>query len=425
MTPYQDAKQLYNNGNYVDALTAIESAINSSKTYNEYHYYLYGNILRKLGQPDKFIEIMQDLFDKEIFKEEDFYNNISWCIYDLYVKDYNDDSTYDLYEKSKYIIDHCTQLDNITINPLVLTIFKNIKFLSIKSSVNYKLIIELLEKLDYAKLPNDDTFSFIDDRDIERELASKRERYFQTLTKAYEKVGNYKKCIDLCQIALNDNIKWHNKGNMWILSRLQYSKCKMDEDYENSVNEYEKLAIKNRFWYMYHKLSNIYWSHNDINKALVYACMAFDINSEIEKKVNVMFDLGCLFEGCFKRDIASKFFHACYYYRNLNGWFIDSDLKYKVKFYDIDCSINPDIQYLKLITVEYLNNNTSNLYGKIINISRDKGFGFISPIASKNNIYFKTKEIMNRSKYLPINSFVQYEIITKNDKTSAIKIMLI
>ena len=164
MSLYQEAKQLCDSGKYLDALEHIESAIKEARIYNEYHYHLYCRILRKLERSKDFLDIIYDLIKNEKFEESIFVDDISWCIYDVYVKEYDESMNYDIIKESKFILERCLQPEenNTLKNPLVLTIFKIVKVIKSKSTVNYKLIAELLEKLDCKKLPTTDTFKFID-----------------------------------------------------------------------------------------------------------------------------------------------------------------------------------------------------------------------------------------------------------------------
>ena len=81
------------------------------------------------------------------------------------------ESNYDILEKADFILNNCKQLDlnNCIKNPYVLTIFKIVKVLKKRSSINYKKIVELLEKIDPMELPSDDEFEYEDSNHNKRE----------------------------------------------------------------------------------------------------------------------------------------------------------------------------------------------------------------------------------------------------------------
>lgn len=424
MTLYQKAKQLYENEEYLDALEHIEFAIKEARFYNEYHYHLYCRILRKLERSKDYLDIIYDLINNKIFEEAMFVDDISWCIYDVYVKEYDESMNYDIIKESKFILERCSQPEekNTFENPLVFTIFKIVKVIKNRSTVNYKLIAELLEKLDCKKLSTTDTFKFIDDKNKERELASKREQYYQDLSKAYEKLRKYDECYKLCSIALSNDINWHYRNDLWLYARQCYCKCMLSNGDNNDIDDYVKIAEKNRFWYMYHKLANVYFSHGDIDNALKYACKGFDITNDVEKKVNLMYDLGLLFEAKKKYNEAKLFFQCCFYYRNMNGWAVSSDLEYKVKYYEIDDNIKPNLKKLKNITISILSESFN--IGEIKMIDKQKGFGFIKT-NNNQDIHFRTRNIRNKQRFIPVGCFVEFDIENTEKGITAVNIKVI
>ena len=72
-------------------------------------------------------------------------------------------------------------------NPYVLTIFKVVRVYLKSASVNYKEVLRWIEALNPNEL-SEDVFNFQDDSGQEREMASKKEFYYQYKTKALEKL---------------------------------------------------------------------------------------------------------------------------------------------------------------------------------------------------------------------------------------------
>ena len=428
MTLYSKAKTYYDQKQYDLAFAWADKAIKECDYCNQYHFHLLCRASRKTAEDTKgkikyALKMIRVRIDQGLLEENDFINDISWCLYDYYVKDYDESCDYDLIEKTRYIIEKCVQSEKNE-NPLVFTIFRIVKHLKCQNNVNYGLIIKFLERIDYKKLSSIDVFTFLDEKNKERELASKRERYYQDLSKAYEKVEQYKECCDLCNIALNDNIEWHYKNDLWLLTRKKYCECFLTDDFNSRIEEYKEIADKNRFWYMYHKVSSLFFKHNMIEDALVYACLAFDTTQDLEKEVNVMFDLGLLFEAFNMNQEAKLFFQCCAYYRELNGWFINSDLKYKQEYYDFDISLKPNASELKDIVIKVLISKTNKNIGQIIKIDSDRGFGYIK-CKDKGDLYFKTKRIMNKKHFLSRGTYVEFDIDQFEGRENAINIKMI
>lgn len=422
MTPYEEGKKLYENNDFINARLKFEEAINKSYTPNKYHYNMYGWTLRKLDKSQYFLQIISPLLEQEIFNVNDFLNLLVWCQYDVYIKNYNEDCDYDILEKADFILNNCKQLDlnNCIKNPFVLTTFKVVKVLKKKASINYNKIVELLERIDPMELPSNDEFEYEDGNHNKRETSSKREFYYQNISSAYEKTMQYEKCIKVCEKALVDDIKFHYRNKLWFTARLYYCKCRISTDFEKDINEYKKIIEKHRYWYMYHKLSTLYWSKNDIDNALYYSCLSFDIIDEMKKKVNVMSDIGDLLIAKGDESNAMKFFQCALYYRNINGWGISRELEYQKILHNIDITKKPNLIELKKISlVKAISLNNSLNVGVIKPTNKNEKYGFIALLNSNTDIYYKKEHILNSKNYLPKHTFVTFTVYDNHGKPAA------
>ena len=90
----------------------------------------------------------------------------------------------------------------------------------------------------------------------------KKEFYYQYKTKALEKLQRYEECITTCEEALNNIERFHYRNDVWIKSRLYFSKCMEvdEENLESEINKYKELAFEEHHWFMYHKVSSMYWA---------------------------------------------------------------------------------------------------------------------------------------------------------------------
>lgn len=421
MSQYMVAEKLYKENKYNEAYDILITEINEQQIFNKFAYATFGRICRKLNKQQEFLNLIQPLIEKQElidFTNDFFADTIGWCIYDLYVSKYDESCSYDLIEKSQYILINCKQkkLDEYKFNPFVITIFTIIKVLKNKSNTNYKKIIELLEKLDPQKLPLNNSDNFFEQKKEKIELCSCREFYYLNLSKAYEKTEQYSKAYLLCDVALNDTINWHSKNEFWIKLRKYYCLCQENIDFDLNITKYKRLAEEKNEWFLFRNLGNLLIGNNKIDDGFYYLCLAFDVSSHPENKYKVMIDIAnVLLNNYYLENEAKKFYQAALYFVNLNGWKINKDLEYKKEKFNLSKEEKPNLLELKKITLKHLYKEENINVGTIKMINLNKGYGFIK--TEEKDVYFKTKNIRNNN--LHINTFVSFEIVKYGDKIEA------
>lgn len=428
MSLYKEANKLYKEEKYAEAYEILIEEINAKQEFNIYAYALYGRVCRKLNKQQEFLEIIKPLLIAEEmfdFTIDFFADIIGWCLYDLYILKYDENCDHDIIEKSKFIINNCKQkeLNEYKYNPLVLTIFKIVKILKNKSSVNYKKIIELLELLDPLKLPLDNVQTIKGPNDREMELASSREVYYQDLTKAYEKTRQFEKAYTLCDKALNDNSNWHYNNDLWIKARKYYCLCLDNVDFDVNIEEYKKIVEEKKSWFMFHNLGNLLIAHSKIDEGFYYLCLALEIFPDPENKYGVMIDIANILLNVYKKENeAIKFYQAALYFKTINGWNIGNSLDFRKKQFNLSETTKPNLFELKKLSLELAVSIKKINVGNVKKIDINKNFGFIKLLDETRDIYFKTKNIKNKKHYLAQDTFVTFEIKQFNNKYEAIKI---
>lgn len=356
------------------------------------------------------LESINDTFKSEDGSEvtntsiERYYNQMCWIVYKKNISGYDEETSSDGFNefiaKAEYIVKNCHQknADVWRDNPYVLTVLKVVKVYNKKNFKNYSKILEWISKLD-PNILSEEVFSFKDLEGIDREMASAKEFYYQHISKAYEKLRRFEECVTICDLGLEEVKKWHYKNHIWIRARRYYSDCKVTDDFDLAIKEYVKLADKEKHWFMYHKVSLLYLSRGKIDDALTFAAKAFDSSRrfDIEKMINLIYDLGILLQAKSKNTQANVFFQACGYYRNLRGWNLSEELRFIIIDNNIDITDKYELNKLRLIVSEYLP-KSSNLIvddrkvcsGRIYKLLPN-GDGFIE---RKNNesLYFRVKE---------------------------------
>lgn len=431
----KNAKDELEKGNYNTAKTIFETLWNNSSKNDPYLLFNYGQALRKTKNGLVFIEICKELNgNKDIMSNKFVVSTLCWCLYDCYIKNYSvdDKEGFDYFiKRAEYIINNCEQMDanEYYKNPFVLTVIKVVKIYRDKPSKNYNEILKWLSYLNQDKL-SEDVFCFKDETGKDRELASPKEFYYQNMAKTLEKMGKFKECIEVCEKAINQISKFHYRNEMWIKTRMYYSKCMLNDkdNIDDAIKGYREIAYKENFWFMYHKLSQICFSYNRLSEALLYASKAFTCRFEYEKMVNLMFDTALLWQASGIDVNAKIFFQASAYYRKRQGWQISEELQYYINLYEIDINKKPEINTMRNISNDYImsiEGKIERVEGKVINIVSPHGrSGFIKPSKGGQNVYFKMKDVYGE-KVLKKGNKVEYELFKENNgKTRAIKIML-
>lgn len=426
-----NAKKLFSENKYDDAYTMYSEIWENSEKKDPFLLFNYGRSLRKVNKSIVFVNIYRNLDVNNSAHSNSYVISIlCWCLYDSYIKDFTETENineFDLFlKRARFIIDSSEQkkANEFFHNPYVLTIKKVVKAYNNRSSTNYNEIINWLNFLD-PNILSEETYNFIDEHGKDRELASPKEFYYQQLAKCLEKNGRYKDCIKICKLAFENIKKFHYRNDMWIKGRMYYSKCMVEEDIDSAINSYKIFADKCKYWFLYHKLSQIYFRHNKISDALLYASKSIVLHFEHEKMVNLLFDLGQLWQANGSNSNASLFYQASAYYRNRYEWNIPEELQFEINSTRINIEKTPNVKNIISISVNYIQSVEGipdRSEGLVIKIFPHGGSGFIKFKHQNENIYFSKGDI-NKGETVSVGDTVFFEIIsTKDNKTKAIQI---
>ncbi|WP_373000396.1 hypothetical protein [Lutispora sp.] len=426
----ENAKAEFANGNYPLAKTIFETLWDNSSKNDVYLLYDYGQALRKVKESITFVEICRELNgNQNIMLNKWIISTLCWCLYDCYIKNYSvadKDGFDDFIKRAEYIKNNCIQMNanEHYKTPYVLTIKKVVKIYNERASKNFKEIIKWLSYLD-PDILSEEVFNFQDEAGKDRELASPKEFYYQHMAKALEKIEKFEECITICETAFKQITKFHYRNDTWLKARMYYSKCMIQEDIENAIEEYKALAYKENYWFIYHKLSLICWRFNKLSDALLYASKAYICRFEHEKMVNLMLDTALLWQATGNNANAKLFFQASAFYRERQGWPVPEELQYAISVLEIDIEEKPNIRAIQHVSNDYIatiEGKTDKFKGKIENILPHGGAGFIKPRHGGSNIYFNMKGVLGK-RILSKGDIVEYEVYEgKDGKMRAIKI---
>ncbi|MDH8678873.1 hypothetical protein QE109_11975 [Fusibacter bizertensis] len=423
-----EGKEKYNNQKYEDALVIFEQLWSESESINSTILGYLGLCLRKSNRSEEFVDICRDLnADTKLFRNRFISSTLCWCIYDAHIKTYDASDTENFKEflkRSTYITNELKQLsrDKFYLNPYGLTIIKVVKVYRDKPSTNWDAIINWLDKLNQHELPNE-VFEF-DDNGKKRELASYKEFFYQYYTKGLEKRERFKECITYCEEALENIDKFHYRNQLWFKARMHYCLCMISKDIDDDIVEYKKIAATENYWYMYHKLAQIYLRYNDIKNSLLYASKAIETKFEYEKMVNLLFDIAQLWDAKGERKKSIVYYQASAYYRERQGWYHPEELRFAIENFEINIDEKPNIRMIQDISKQYIQEieGIDKISGSVLKILENGKVGFLTQNGSKNNVYFRLADV-DLSEGLKKGDKVKFDVILEKDgRTRAINI---
>ncbi len=385
----------------------------------------YGTILRKGQKSKEFIKICREYIKTKKITNTFLNNVLCWCIYDEYIKKYdeNDNQNFEEFLKeAKYICNNTKQLNakEHFKNPYVLTVEKVIKAYNNRNNTNYREVLNWIKCLNPDMLSSEDVYNFTDKTGKDREKASHKEFYYQNKIKALEKTFQYEMCYKLCEECLNKISNLHYKNEIWIESRKLYCQCMLDSQY---IDKYIEFAEEKKMWHIYTKLSDVCFRYNRIDEAIIYGCKAILCSYEYERMVKLYLNLAQLFESIGENANAKIMYHAAMYYRTVNAWNIPQELEYATEKYNINLETRVNKKNIERIASNYLLEKGILKIGKIDKLVKSKGFGHIKIDNEKDKIYFKIKDV--RFGHVEEGKYVEFELINEKNKRRAINIRVI
>ena len=358
------------------ALAEFSSLLNETDINDLFILSKIGFPIRKLGGGRLYLEKINSLDFQNVKSNQYIVSPYLWCVYDTQIKDYKyDENSYDNFIKwAEVIVSNSQQLADCFMNPYVITIFKVIEITKKKATASDYQILKWLEKLNADILPAESNLS-VKVRELDVEMAPLKEKYFQLKSRSQEKICKYEECIETCKTALATFTKFHYQYGFWFQSRQLFCECMLDPSDKN-INNYKDIAEKKKFWYMYHKLGNVFLSLKKTQDALTFYFKAL-LSDKIdpEKMINLFSDIGLLLSR--DESKAEPFIHCAVYYRNQYGWGIPEEIKLLAHKLGINEATQPNLSLLIQIAQSYLKSLNVVKEGKVSTCNDDKKFGYI------------------------------------------------
>ena len=417
-------KMLFNANDYESVINYFKKIVDNSHFNSSYIVSLVAASYIKVNRPLEFIDAYK-ILPSNLKNNSFVLNNLCWCYYHGVIKayDYKNVDEFERFLKiAEYIINnsYIEGGDNNFKTPYVLTVFKVVKVYKLKPSKNYREILRWLDKVDKEQL-SDVCYEFVDVGGNNRELSSYKEKYYQYMSEAYEKTEDYVNCVKCCETAFKSDIKWHYRNGKWLCSRKLYCECIINNGDKKYLNKYRLFAYKENEWFMYSKLSDLYFRYNLPTDALIYGLKAILACKEKEMLVKVFMNVGMLLRNFGKKHDSKIFFQACAYYRYQNGWKFSEELEYILNVENIDYTLKPSFDYIVQYVKNYLKKEAPYVLehsGIITDIIIEKSFGYIK--CNNDKIYFNFRDLNFKNMKILEDDKVSFriEIDDKNRKNA-------
>jgi len=351
-----------------------------------------------------------------------------------------DDNGYDLTPINKTLkligesIAYYSQEDDYS--PFASLFRKYLKVQKQKSNTNWNEVVDVLEKFDPSDLSTECETIPVERRGRTRdmELASVKENWYSYYTKAKYELEEYQSCFDACTTAINELGRLHYSNEVWFGVRIALCKKQLG-DSDSALTDLEEILKRKEEWFIQHEIAIIYFEKNEFDKAIGFAIDAGSGNRELEYRWRLFFLLGRLFKAKEQIELGQKHFLLSKLLREEQGWKLPAELTSALAKNGVEeiennyQSSNDLLHELRGVWKEYRPQKEANgiLKGKISNVRKDKGFGFIN-CDDGEDYYFKLHDFKGPKARLAVNQKVKFSLRPSRNpdkKPSAINIKLL
>lgn len=302
--------------------------------------YLIANIiacLRKTNQP-KFVNRFLAAYDIAINEQTNsqILTQYGWAIYDILKAEVNNNNynrvkVLDLLRTPIYLL-------SVNISDFTSSIISNMLGLVLrkekdKQNEDYKFLDE------FCNLFNPNILSIEVSTIVQRgksiELASDKEKWYATKSKALFELKLFQECFDISEKALHEFNDFHYNNDLWFARRIALSKKSLG-NLDEAINDLEKIFRRKKEWFIQKELSALYFEAHNLDKAYQYALEAMARNGfgKLEFKIGLIFLLGNILKTQSNTTMANKHFWAVKCIREQNEWKIPSELQQELNSFE-------------------------------------------------------------------------------------------
>ena len=281
----------------------------------------YAHCLRKAGHAKEALGVARDLYklDPEFRLGRSVY---AWALYDSVIRGAETINAHVL-EAAELIVSLANDVDAYSATSAYsITVLLVAKLWSQKQRDVH--VLEWLKKLDPSRLGTDPGKG-TDERGKDRELASRRERYYSLLTHAFERLGRWQECLDMSTKAISDCGALHHDNDIWFARRIALAKQKLGMPKE-AVEELQHLAERKQASFLHSDIASAAWDAGDIQAAFKHALNALVAPQDISFKLDAVRLIAEILWQRDEKDHARRHIQLCVAVRAARGWSVSTDL---------------------------------------------------------------------------------------------------
>lgn len=380
----------------------------------------YANCLKQLGNLNEAEivcdSIYQQFFEMELSKEQEkpwtyIKKLYAWIIFEKYVKTLR---SLDKQPDKTLLLDKMAILCKLIVQEeqkapsLSFCILQGVKYIVKNLDYNnYGKALSLLTLLKKDQLSQEPR-SFINQLGKTRELASEMEEYYQLKSEILLKTKRYDECIACCNEAMESISTLHYNNDVWFERRVAQAFSGLG-DIDKTIEKLNKLAVVSDKWFLLSEIGNSYLRVNNYNMALLYLLRGACTKDPEKMKVGLYESIGdaCALIG--DEDLSQLSFLLAKNIREENGWFINNQLRQKIKKDKI-----VSIRDVRKRLIEKLYLISGENIGKISKLFSQNSGGFIQ--TDKKSYYFQSKNFFGKVDSLKVGDSVKFIIVDSFDK---------
>jgi tetratricopeptide (TPR) repeat protein len=410
MTPFQEIKEKANNlrkaKDYENALPLYKDLWDNYKDdCGKWEGWGYAQCLNKLKNFDDSMNICRKTY--KIDQTFNLNNNLyAWNIYHTEIAKNQVQNESVFFKAAKGII---LLSEEDEYSPYVITIFKVIDYLNEQNRVNYNEVITWIEYLK-PELLDETPFSFQDKDGKTREIASKKEQYYSNRSKAFFELGQFENCIIICEEALNTLTKFHYSNDIWFKRSIALSNAQLGSN-DLAITQLVEILKQKNEWFIQKEIAEIYLKNNKLKDAEKYAIDAALNYGDNDKKMNLYLLLNDILQRQGKNNEARNHILFIAKIRIDKKWKIDTDLKQKIDFYNIDLNDLPNFNSIKrdlIKTWEDLKFGDKQYNGIIKKMLPNNKSGFIELENSRLSYYFDVRDFKGQKNLVKEGTKVRF-----------------
>lgn len=347
---------------------------------------------KKLYDSHKYEESL-DLYENLFNENQDDFSrgdliSYCWAIYQIRVKNFTDVD--ELCDATELITELVPQADLNCNNtcPYTFSVMKVLDFLY--SQKEYYNLSYWFDKLD-SKLLDEKRNKYNG-----RFYRSRREKYYDYVSKSHLECADWELCIEACNEALNSLSTFTNNSDTWYRWRIAKSLKELNQNDEalEYLNEVVKVKME---WFVFKEFVENYHILNENENALEYICNAILTNDPVNIKVNLYY-LAYEVLDELNMDIAFKHLELFYLLKLESNAQIPEEIE-DLMIDEDELDKNQLIGDINDYWNDFKFKDEELHYGTVTKYFEDKNFGFITD-NDNNSMFFHKNEFKGDNLYV-------------------------